>query len=125
MKQNIIHRNQESYLKPNEINKAIYSYNNSNNINGSPVQLAISNNYYNPDLFINNKSTSIENKIIKLNDLNSLINEKEIQSDKIRNKIRKEQNNELCYNFDNNEFNKNYFFSERKENNKYKKGLDN
>ena len=126
MKQNIIHRNQESYLKPNEINKAIYSYNNSNNINGSPVQLAINNNYYNPDLFINNnKSTSIENKIIKLNDLNSLINEKEIQSDKIRNKIRKEQNNELCYNFDNSEFNKNYFFSERKENSKFKKGFDN
>jgi len=126
MKQNIIHRNQESYLKPNEINKARYSYNNSNNINGSPGQLAISNNYYNPDLFINNnKSTSIENKIIKLNDLNSLINEKEIQSDKTSNKNRKEQNNVLCYNFDNGEFNKNYFFSERKENNKFKKGFDN
>ena len=126
MKQNIIHRNQESYLKPNEVNKARYSYNNSNNINGSPGQLAISNNYYNPDLFINNnKSTSIENKIIKLNDLNSLINEKEIQSDKTSNKNRKEQNNVLCYNFDNGEFNKNYFFSERKENNKFKKGFDN
>jgi len=115
MKQNIIHRNQESNLKPNVINKSRYSYNNSNNSNGCPTQLA----NYNPDLFINNKSTSIENKIIKINDLNSIINEKDIQSDKIRNKIRKEQNNELCYNFDGNEFNKNYFFSERKENNKY------
>ena len=89
MKQNIVHRNQESYLKQNAINKSRYSYNNSNNSNGCPAQLAI-NNYYNPDLFINNnnKSTSIENKIIKINDLNYILNEKEIQSDKIRNKIR-------------------------------------
>ena len=126
---NIIHRNQESYLKPNIISKSIYSYKNSNNSNGCPTQLIKSNNFYSPDILIaNNKSISIDKKLIKLNDLNSynnIINKNEIKSDKIRNRNRNEYKNELKYKFGSKDYNNNYFFSEKKDINVNNKEINN
>ena len=62
MKQNIIQRNQESYLKQNIINKSRYSYNNSSYSNGCPAQFT----NYNPNKITNLVITLIIMNLIKI-----------------------------------------------------------
>ena len=132
MKQNIIHRNQELLLKQSKINKSRYSYNNSNNSNGRNQNIAMNNNYYNGNLKKenNNKSNSLEKNVIKLNDLNNIINKGEKNNNKIKNKNknrnRNNNKNEFYNNFFDNEYSKNYFLSENRDNNDINsKRLDN
>ena len=124
MKQNIIHRNHELYLKQNLINKSIYSYNNSNNSNGFNPQIGMNNNYYyNGEIQKenNNKNNSLD-KNLKLNDLNNIIKEKEVKSSRAKN--RNINKNDFYNNYDyNNEIYKNYFFSENRDNNVNNKDL--
>ena len=70
MKNNIIHRNKETSLKRNKINKSRYSYNNCYNYNGCTMPIDINNRNNCIELFIgNNKSNSIDKKKTKLKNL--------------------------------------------------------
>ena len=120
MKQNIIQRNQDLDMKKNINNKSRYSYNNSNNSNNgcNNMKKDINNNYiFNEDFSRDNKNNSLDKNIIKLQNLNIIINNNS-QRDKIKNRDRND-NNEFS-----NNLNKNYFLSENRDiiNNN---GLDN
>ena len=110
MKQNIIQRNQELDLKKNMKNKSKYSYNNSNNSNGyNNMKININNNYINEDFSKENKNNSLDKKVIKLENLNIIINSNP-QRDKMKNRERNEKKNQFFKNL-----NKNYFFSENRD----------
>ena len=122
MKQNIIHRNHELYLKQNIINKSRYSYNNSNNnSNGINPQMGMNNNYYiNGEIQKENniKGNSLDKNVIKLNELNNIIKGKEVKTSKTKNRNININKDDFYNNFDeNNEIYKNYFLSENRDNN--------